>query len=135
MANLHYEARHLRDNDNSQIDAVGRTIELILYLLWPPQSAAHLTLLAGELKDSICRYPFKRCVIMDLTSFQLMVGVLAAEKGSSTRKWFMDKLFMAMQCMQLRGWQRPFDLLESRLVSEVGLIDQFRGICQELQHR
>jgi len=36
-------------------DSVCRTIEVILYLLWPSHSAAHLTLLAGELKDAICR--------------------------------------------------------------------------------
>jgi len=72
---------------------------------------------------------------MDLTSFQLLIGVLAAEKGSSARKWFMDKLSMAVQCMQLRGWRRPLDLLESRFVSKTGLMDQFHGICQELQRR
>ncbi|KAJ5272407.1 hypothetical protein N7478_007532 [Penicillium angulare] len=133
LAKLHYEARDLRDENNSQIDSVGRTIELILYLLWPSQSAAHLTLLAEELKGAICRYPFKRCVVMDLTSFQLMIGALAADKGSDTRMWFMDKISMAVQFMQVRGWERPLEILERRSLLEAGLMDRFRGVWQELQ--
>ncbi|KAJ5114050.1 hypothetical protein N7456_002584 [Penicillium angulare] len=133
LAILHYEARDLRDDKNSQIDSVGRTIELILYLLWPTHSSAYLTLLAGQLKDAICRYPVKRCVVMDLTSFQLIIGVLAAEEGSDTRRWFIDKISMAVRFMQRRGWERPLDMLETRFLSGIGLMGQIRSLWQELQ--
>ncbi|KAL3470330.1 hypothetical protein BJX99DRAFT_264322 [Aspergillus californicus] len=119
LANLHYEARALRSSDNLHIDATARSIELILYLLWPSQSGAHLTLLAGELRDAISRFPIKGCPYMDLSSFQLMVGAIAADKGSPARAWFVDKLSRAVRWMQTRGWREPLNILQKRSVFDV----------------
>ncbi|KAJ5494209.1 Polyketide synthase enoylreductase [Penicillium fimorum] len=46
LSQLHNHVRNFRYFD----DATARAIELVLYLLWPSQSGAYLTLLAGELK-------------------------------------------------------------------------------------
>ncbi|KAL2860971.1 uncharacterized protein BJX67DRAFT_317822 [Aspergillus lucknowensis] len=133
LARLHYEARSLRASDNLHIDAAARAIELVLYLLWPSQSTAHLTLLAGELGAVMRRFPVQGCSYMQLTSFQLMVGAVAAEEGSAARAWFIDILSTSVRCMQLRGWQEPLNLLKLRPASDIGLIDRFRHLWKELQ--
>ncbi|RAL03760.1 uncharacterized protein BO80DRAFT_462447 [Aspergillus ibericus CBS 121593] len=132
FASLHYEARALRVDSNAQVDATARAIELVLYLLWPSTSAAHLTLLAAELKDAICRFPIESCYYMNLTSFQLMIGAIAAEEGSLVRAWFVDRLVTAVRAMYLHGWEEPLSLMQGKLVSEIGLNGRFRALWREL---
>jgi hypothetical protein len=132
LARLHHEARALRVSDKPHVDAAARAIELVLYLLWPSQSGAHLTLLASELKEVMCRFPIKGCSYMDLTSFQLMIGAIAADKGSLTRTWFVKRLSRAVQWMRLRGWHEPLSLLQKRFVCDAGLIKGFEDLWREL---
>ncbi|KAL6231232.1 hypothetical protein BDW75DRAFT_233761 [Aspergillus navahoensis] len=115
LARLHYEARNLRATDNLHIDAAARTIELILYLLWPTQSAAHLTLLAGELKE-------------------LVIGAIAADKVSPVRAWFVERISNAVRWMQQRGWQNPLSVVETVFESEAdnGLVGRFKALWKEL---
>ncbi|KAL4987369.1 hypothetical protein BDW68DRAFT_197453 [Aspergillus falconensis] len=115
LARLHYKARNLRATDNLHIDAAARTIELVLYLLWPTQSAAHLTLLAGELKE-------------------LVVGAIAAHEASQIRAWFVGRIARAMRWMQRRGWQEPFCAVVTVLGTEPddGLIARFHALWREL---
>ncbi|KAL4973656.1 hypothetical protein BDW66DRAFT_100158 [Aspergillus desertorum] len=134
LARLHYEARNLRATDNLHIDAAARTIELVLYLLWPTQSAAHLTLLAGELKEVICRFPIKGCTYMDLTSFQLVVGAIAADKASPVRAWFVERISKAVRWVQRRGWRDPLSIVETVFAAEPddGLLGRFKTLWREL---
>ncbi|KAL2812335.1 hypothetical protein BDW59DRAFT_167841 [Aspergillus cavernicola] len=135
LARLHYETRSLRTKNNPHIDAAARSIELVLYLLWPSQTGAHLTLLAGELGDAMSRYPIKGCSYMDLTSFQLMIGAVAADKGSPARTWFVDRLSRAVRWMQTRGWREPLNILQRRFMSDVdvGLMGRrFKDLWKEL---
>ncbi|OOG00435.1 hypothetical protein ASPCADRAFT_187 [Aspergillus carbonarius ITEM 5010] len=134
LARLHFETRALRLDGGAPIDAAARTIELVLYLLWPSPSEAHLTLLAAELKDAICRFPIKCCYYMSLTSFQLMVGAIAAEEGSLTRAWFVDQLATAVRAMHLRGWDEPLSLMQRRATSDIGLNGRLRALWRELHH-
>ncbi|KAJ5827157.1 Polyketide synthase enoylreductase [Penicillium robsamsonii] len=90
LSQLHYDVRDLRDVDDVYVQAIARAIELVLYLLWPSWSGAYLTLLAGELKEAISRLPLKGCSYMNLTSFPLMIGAIAAEEDSLARMWFVD---------------------------------------------
>ncbi|KAL4735127.1 hypothetical protein BDV11DRAFT_208768 [Aspergillus similis] len=115
LARLHYEARNLRATDNLHIDAAARTIELILYLLWPTQSAAHLTLLASELKE-------------------LVIGAIAADKASPIRAWFVDRVSKAVQWMQRRGWHDPLTVVETAIGAELddGLVGKFKALWREI---
>ncbi|KAL4866973.1 hypothetical protein BDV12DRAFT_128513 [Aspergillus spectabilis] len=134
VARLHYEARGLRTTDNPYIDSAARAIELVLYLLWPTQSRAHLTYLAGGLKDAIARFPIKGCPYMDLSSFLVMIGAVAADKGSAARAWFVNRISKAVRWMQTRGWHEPLELLEKRLGPDgnADLVGRFLALLREL---
>lgn len=132
IATLLFQTRGLRADDNPNLDSTARAIELFLYLLWPSKSIAHLTLLAGQLRTSIAKWPIKGCMFMDLTCFQLVIGAVAAEKGSSTRSWFMDKIIGAVRAMKQRGWVDPLHIMEARHSSDIGISAMFRGFWKEL---
>ncbi|KAL3440351.1 hypothetical protein BJX65DRAFT_300536 [Aspergillus insuetus] len=132
LAQLHYEARTLRTSDKIHIEAAARAIEIVLHLLWPTHSAAYLTLLASELRGVMQRFPIKGCPYMHMTCFQLMVGAIAAERGSPARTWFVDRISIAVRWMQLRGWPEPLRLLQERLVSDIGLNGRFKQLWTEL---
>lgn len=134
LAEVHYQARALRSPDNVHIDAAARAIELVLHLLWPTQSPAHLTLLASELRGRRSHFPVRHCPYMDLTSFQLMIGAVAAERRSDTRAWFVDRVARSVRWMQNRGWHEPLSLVEERagLDGDTGLKGQFKALWKEL---
>ncbi|KAJ5850883.1 hypothetical protein N7455_010739 [Penicillium solitum] len=135
LAQLHYEVRALRAIDDVYVQATARAIELVLYLLWPSKSGAYLTLLAGELKETICRFPIKGCSYMNLTSFPLMIGAIAADEDSLPRAWFVDRLAQEVRAMQLRGWNRPLSLLQNKYYNnESSLMGQFKALWHELHH-
>ncbi|RDW76864.1 uncharacterized protein DSM5745_06856 [Aspergillus mulundensis] len=133
LARLHYEARNLRAPDNLHIDAAARAIELVLYLLRPTQSSAHLALLAAELKEVISRFPIKGCTYMDLTSFQLMIGAIAADRASPVRTWFVEKILKPVRWMQERGWRAPLSIVET-VGSDPGdtLVGRLSALWKEL---
>ncbi|KAJ5198209.1 uncharacterized protein N7498_007326 [Penicillium cinerascens] len=134
LATLHYKVRALRTIDDIYVQATARSIELVLYLLWPSQSGAHLTLLAGELKEAICLFPIQGCSYMNLTSFQLMIGAIAADENSPTRAWFFDRMAREARALRLRGWNEPLSLLQDRNMPAGGLTRQIQALWKELCH-
>lgn len=135
LAQLHYKVRALRAIDDVYVQATARAIELVLYLLWPSKSGAYLTLLAGELKETICRFPIKGCSYMNLTSFPLMIGAIAADEDSLPRAWFVDRLAREVRAMQLRGWSRPLSLLQNKYNnSKSSLMGRFKSLWHELHY-
>ncbi|KAL2812950.1 hypothetical protein BJX63DRAFT_421477 [Aspergillus granulosus] len=134
LARLHYEARALRNSNNVHLDAAARAAELVLHLLWPSHSGSYLTLLAGELRDVMRRFPIKGCPYMHMTCFQFMIGAIAADEGSPARTWFIDKLSMAVRWMQARGWPEPLRLLQDKVLSDKGLNGRFRRLWGDLSN-
>lgn len=132
LARLHYEARSLRASDDPPIDAATRALELVLYLLWPLSSGAHLTLLADGLKEVIDHCSIKACYYMDLTSFPLMIGAIAAGEDSVTRAWFVNRLSRAVRMMRLQGWDEPLGPIHEKLVSDISLGTRFRALLRQL---
>ncbi|KAF7518419.1 hypothetical protein PCG10_000443 [Penicillium crustosum] len=135
LAQLHYKVRALRAIDDVYVQATARAIELVLYLLWPSKSGAYLTLLAEELKEAICRFPIKGCSYMNLTSFPLMIGAIAADENSLARAWFVDRLAREVRAMQLRGWNRPLSLLQNKYYNtNTSLMGRFKSLWHELHY-
>ncbi|KAJ5238527.1 hypothetical protein N7468_003146 [Penicillium chermesinum] len=132
ISSLIFQSRFLRAGDDANMDSAARAIELFLYLLWPSQSAAHLTLLAEQMKHSIIKWPVKGCMFMDLTCFQFVIGAVAAEKGSSTREWFVNKIAGAVRAMKQRGWLNPLHLMGNRYHSGIGVSMKFTALWEEL---
>ncbi|KAJ5382825.1 hypothetical protein N7517_000736 [Penicillium concentricum] len=135
LSQLHYEVRALGAVDDVYVQATARAIELVLYLLWPSRSGAYLTLLAGELKEAISRFPIKGCSYMNLTSFPLMIGAIAAEEDSLPRMWFVDRLAREVRALQLRGWNRPLSLLQNKYNNnKSSLMERFQALWCELYY-
>ena len=88
--------------------------------------------IAVELKEAFCRLEIMTCSYMDLTSCQLMIGAVAARKGSHTREWFMEKLKSAVEALRSRGWDNPRQILEKGFVIDSSLIISFRALWKEL---
>lgn len=126
------QARALRSEHNLFILATSLAIELILFLLWFPQLQANTELLAGELKEAMCQFPFRPCVYMDLTSCQLILGAVAAADGSQVKAWFVARLRKAALALRSRGWVQPFESLEKSFVSDARLAARFRALWKDL---
>lgn len=126
------QARALQSENDPFVQATSRAIELILYLSWRHKPEANLTLLAGELKEALCRLPTRPCLFMDLTSCQLMLGAVAASEGSQVRAWFVARLRRSVLALRSRGWMRPLEILEKGFVSDMGLVARFRVLWKEL---
>lgn len=126
------QTRALRLEDNPFVQATSRAIELILYLSWFPHLEGNFTLLANELKEVLSGLPMRPCLFMDITSCQLMLGAVAARKGSQTRAWFVAKLRTAVLALRSRGWVQPLEILEKGFVAEGVLVSRFRALWKEL---
>ena len=132
LVRLHCQVRALRVNDNPFVHATSLAIEIVLHLSWPAQLELDITHLASELKAALCMIPIRVCFLMDLTSFQLMIGAIAAEAGSSTRTWFLSKLKRAVLVLRSRGWDEPLELFDKTFVPNKDIIRRLRSLWKEL---
>lgn len=71
---------------------------------------------------------------MDLTSFQLVIGAIAADKASPVRAWFVDRISKAVSWMQRHGWHAPLSVAETVIGAELddGLVGQFKALWREI---
>lgn len=128
LARLRQSTQKLRrSKKNKYVYATALTLELILCLLWPSESEPGYTHnLAEELQRITSQFPKMPCPYMDLTSCQFIIGAVAAEGGSSTKMWFVDKLTSAARAMQDRGWSdEPFEILKRMLGADDSLMGWF----------
>jgi len=131
LSGLHHQIRALRVDDCSQyVRVTSLAMELVLRLCWP--SELDLTALAGELKDALCTIPVRACSYMDVTSFQLMVGAVAAQQGSQTRAWFFARLKRALLAVRSQGWDEPLELFTNVYISNIWLRERFQALWHEL---
>ncbi|KAI0858865.1 hypothetical protein F4860DRAFT_287598 [Xylaria cubensis] len=136
MQDMLAQARAIREDGSPTIRSACITIELIIFLSWSsPQGAINLTAVAKELKEAICAKQFRPCHYVELTSCQLMVGAIAADEGSSTRAWFMNRLKSAWQMVKSRGCNDAMEILEKNMVIETGLQAQFKSLWMELDNQ
>ncbi|KAK7757577.1 hypothetical protein SLS62_000592 [Diatrype stigma] len=136
LAALCREARDLQADDNPNVQAASRSIELVIRLSWPPQPGVDqdqdLARLANELKEAWCRFPIRPCAYMELTSYQFMIGAIAASQGSPTRVWYVTRLKGLVHGMQMRGWEEPLEALEGGFASDLVLLKGFKSLRKEL---
>lgn len=136
LAALCREARALHADDNPSVQAAARSIELVLRLSWPAQPGVDqdqdLTLLADELKEAWCRFPIRPCAYMELTSYQFIIGAVAASEYSPTRAWFVARLQRLVKGMQVRGWNEPLEVLDRGFASDPVLLRRFQSLCKEI---
>ncbi|KAI0968558.1 hypothetical protein F4678DRAFT_464172 [Xylaria arbuscula] len=132
MHDILSQARAIRDDSDVAAQASCITIELIIYLSWSSLSGINLTAVASELKDAICASQFRPCCYSDLTSCQFMIGAIAADKGSPTRAWFMDRMRSAWRIVKSRGCNEVMDILGKNMRLNTRLESQFRSLWVEL---
>jgi hypothetical protein len=126
------QVQALRREDNSDVQATSRAMELILHFSWRPQAAATLAVLASELKEALCRLPARPCLLMDLTSCQLMLGAVAAAEHTQTKAYFVARQRRAVSSLRSRGWTDPLAILENRLVSDDECVSRFKVLWKDL---
>ncbi|KAI1288167.1 hypothetical protein F5Y03DRAFT_98836 [Xylaria venustula] len=132
MHDILSQSQAIREDSDVAAQASCITIELIIYLSWSSLSRINLTSVASELKDAICASQFRPCRYSDLTSCQLMIGAIAADKGSPTRAWFMDRMSNAWRIVKSRGCNDVMDILRSNMRLKTSLESQFRSLWMEL---
>ncbi|KAI0121386.1 hypothetical protein BJ170DRAFT_644657 [Xylariales sp. AK1849] len=129
---LLYQARALRLVNNPPFQATSLALELVLYLSWHPQPGVDLTPVADELKAALRAIPMRPCSLSALTSCLIMIGAIAADKGSVTRAWFVSELKSAVLTLQSRGCDNPLEILEKGFTSDSDLLTYFRALWKEL---
>lgn len=138
VAALCREARALCvGEENPSVQATSISIELVLRLSWPPlppsQSDVDFAPLVSGLKKALCQLEIRPCAYMELTSYQFMLGAIAAAKGSPTRAWYVARLKRVVQAMGMRGWAEPLQILErGGFLSDPILMELFNTLCIEI---
>ncbi|KAI0448233.1 hypothetical protein F5B21DRAFT_498247 [Xylaria acuta] len=133
MHDIISQARAIGADGSPASQASCIAIQLIIYLLWSSlPGAINLTAVASELKEAICATQFRPCCYSDLTSCELMIGAIAADEGSPTRAWFMDRLKSAWRTVKSRGCNDAMDILERNTILETSLQGQFKSLWMEL---
>ncbi|KAI1172786.1 hypothetical protein F4777DRAFT_581549 [Nemania sp. FL0916] len=134
MHDILSEARDIRADGKPAVIASCIAIELIVCLSWTPLPGAsiNLTAVANELKDAIYASSFRPCYYFDLTSYQLMIGAVAADEGSLTRTWFTNKMGNAWRSVKSRGYNDIMGLMQRNLVSTTSLKTQLKSLWREL---
>ncbi|KAI0487788.1 hypothetical protein F4859DRAFT_466185 [Xylaria cf. heliscus] len=136
MYDMLSEARAIRVNGSPTLQASCITVELIIYLSWSSSpEAINLNAVASELKEATCASQFRPCYYFDLTCCQLMIGAIAADEGSPTRAWFMDRLKSAWRIVKSRGCNNAMDILERNMTFKTGLKAQFKSLWIELDRQ
>ena len=130
---LYSEAQALELHNNSHVCSAAKAIKLILAVSWPlhtnDDDCAHL---AEDLRVSLASMSGRSCLYMDLSSCQLIIGAIAAKRGSETRAWYVDRLQTALQAIEQRGWEKPFGILERVVASDEHLLGRLRLLCDEV---
>lgn len=138
VAALCREARALCvGEENPSVQATSISIELVLRLSWPPlppsQSDVDFAPLVSGLKKALCQLEIRPCAYMELTSYQFMLGAIAAGKGSPTRAWYVARLRRVVQAMRMRGWAEPLRILEGGgFLSDPILMELFNTLWIEI---
>lgn len=108
----------LRAHENSFVRCTAKAMELILNLTCAGDRTARITELAKELKNALAELPGKSCIYMDLSSCSLILGAIAAEKGSEEKNWFIARLRTGIDALRQRGWADPYSILEKTMCSD-----------------
>lgn len=126
------QAEALQTDDDPAVQATSKAFKLLLCLSRRPYTRENLMPIVVELKEALCGIQVMPCSYVDLTSCQLMIGVVAADKDSQTRAWFMTRLKNAVEALRSRGWDNPLDILRKGFVVDPSLIVSFRALWKEL---
>lgn len=122
----------LQGHHNSHVQAAATAFELILFLLANIKEDSNLWDVADVLKARLTSLPGRSCLYMDLTSCQVILGAIAAKKGSEAQAWFVEKLNMGMEAMLRRGWDDPFQILERRVMVDPYVLGRLRALRPEI---
>jgi hypothetical protein len=130
---IHRSAMVLGSNANAYVRSTVRANRLLSSLCWPLQvDEEACALLADELKEEMSNLPGRSCLLMDLTSCELIVGTVASAPGSDSRAWFVSRLKRAVEGLRRRGWDNPAGLLEAALSYDKDLREQFANSCTKI---
>lgn len=100
LAKLHRKTQALFHQNSPAVKGTALVLQIILYMSWPTQPEANITVLASELKEALSLTERTTCSYLEFSSFQLMIGAISAKIGSPTRIWFLTKLKAAVSVLR-----------------------------------
>lgn len=131
LAKLHHETQRLCLHENPAVQGTALALQIITYMSWPTPTEYNIAALAGKLKEALCMTE-NSCCYLDFSSFQLMIGAISAEIGSSTKTWFLTKLKAAVSALQSRGWDTLLDLFNRVMVPNARIMLYLKSLWAEL---
>lgn len=99
---------------------------------WPTPTEPNIAALAAKLKEALYLTERNSCCYLDFSSFQLMIGAISAEIGSSTRIWFITKLKAAVSVLQSRGWNTLLNVFNTVIVPNESIMLYLKNLWVEL---
>lgn len=132
---LFRRARKLQTYGNPSIRATSLALEIMLHISRHHHCSTpllDLTPTATEMMNALSQATNRGCSFMDLTSCHLMLGAIAADKGSRTRAWFINKMRRAVVAVEARGWKRPLDVVEKGFDPGQDLKASLEAVWQEI---
>lgn len=132
LAKLHHETQSLCLHESAAVQSTALALKIILYMSWPTPIEPNIAVLAGKLKEALCLTERNTCCYLDFSSFQLMIGAVSAEIGSSTRIWFLTKLKAAISVLQSRGWDTLLDLFNRVMIPNERIMAYLKNLWAEL---
>lgn len=118
----------LRTHQSLVVRSTARAMELILNMTCPPQPTGRTAELAAQLKEALSELHGRSCIYMDLTSCSLILGAVAAEKGSEASRWFIARLKRALDAMRERGWDDPYSFLEKTMSRDQDMLARVQAM-------
>lgn len=131
LAGLHHQTQRLCLHENPVAQGTALALQIIVYMSWPTPTEYNIVVLASKLREALCMTE-NSCCYLDFSSFQLMIGAISAEPGSSTKTWFLAKLKTAVSALQSRGWDTLLDLFNGVMVPNARIMLHLKSLWIEL---
>lgn len=131
-AELHIDLGPLRDHETTYIGALGRSLELFLYLSWPPTPHADLEDFAEGLKNNLGSPYARSCSSFHVKIWQFLVGAVAIEHHTDTREFFVRELKRMFRALRIHNWLGVNMILERTFLPDSQLLRRFKCVGDEL---
>lgn len=132
LAELDHETQSLGLHESPAVQGTALALQIILYMSWPTPTEPNIAALAGKLKEALYLTERNSCCYLDFSSFQLMIGAISAEIGSSTRIWFLTKLKAAVSVLQSRGWNTLLNVFNTVIMPNESIMLYLKNLWVEL---
>lgn len=132
VSDIQNDLKALCQNKPTYIRALGQSLELFLYLSWPPAAPIDYASLADRLKQMLENPYASPCSSFHLKLWQYFVGAVAADAYSGTREWLMRELRRMLRAIGICKWDEVTPILDRTYFPNPRLLHRFKSVWYEL---